>query len=1147
MAVKKGPRGYRPSGFFALRTPLLPASVLAHMTGEPGPRPDDPVALARALEGERAATVARVRAAAAAPEVREALFVASPSLAAALEALPGLGAEAARKVDHAAYRYVARMSARATPFGLFAGCSTGDVGDRTEIALAPRASYRRHVRPDMFALCALAESLSADPATRRALRYVKNPSLYPVGGRLRYSQLSLVGRDTYPLVDVEPTEHLLLALGAAESPASADEVAAAVRAAYPSVGDDEAGEFVDALIENGLLVTALVPTLTGPEPTPAFLDELGRAPGLGATRAAFGAAQAALGRAESAPLGAAVVHYREAVEALREAGVEAGAQRAYQVDLVKPLERGTLGRGAIVEEMARAASLLWARTRPGPSEAMARLMTRFLARYEGREVPLTEALDDDTGLGFEADAEDATPLLEGLALRQPGEEGGGRAAAPDVALRDRLHRALGRREREIEFGPDDLGGAPGGTGPDAFVVLAAVAARSGSAADAGEFELWSPRVIAPSGVAFLARFCHADPALAERLRGHLALEDAMAGDALLADVVHLPSGRLGNIMLRPVLRPYEIVCNGRSGADVARRLPASDLLLSARGGRFFLRSRRLGRRILPRVTNAHNVPRDVTANVYRFLYELQFEGVGPGHWDWGSLADSEFLPRVRSGRTVLSPAAWSLRGERLRAFTGATSARQFAALRALREELALPRWVALAEFDNLLPLDLENPLCVETFAQLARERARVRLTELGPVGGGLVAGPEGAFAHELVVPFVRDEAARGAARSAPTPLLAWSSGGESASGAGRPGAGAAAEGGDAPAGAEGGARTAAGQGAGAEGGARAAAGQGAEGGARAAAGQGAEARAVGAVGGPPGVEAAPYARLVAPGADVLYAKIYGAPSGFDHLVRDVAAPLARRAIGEGAARAWFFVRYRDSDHHLRVRLFGEPARLWGDVLAALSGALGPSLASGRVWRWQLDSYDRETERYGGPGGVLLAERLFHADSEACAEALGLVEDETQRWQAAALGVDALLGDFGLDLGERFAFARRLAEGFGREFGLDGAGARRALEAKVRELDGEAEAVLRGEGGSLAAVRAAYARRSRANGAVVAALRAARGRGELGADDESLLASYVHMHANRLFVASPRLQELVLYSLLARAYRAALARAGVRPP
>ena len=38
--------------------------------------------------------------------------------------------------------------------------------------------------------------------------------------------------------------------------------------------------------------------------------------------------------------------------------------------------------------------------------------------------------------------------------------------------------------------------------------------------------------------------------------------------------------------------------------------------------------------------------------------------------------------------------------------------------------------------------------------------------------------------------------------------------------------------------------------------------------------------------------------------------------------------------------------------------------------------------TGQLWRVQLDTYEREVERYGGEAGIGLAERVFHADSDA---------------------------------------------------------------------------------------------------------------------------------------------------------------------
>src|SRR6185436_14813110 len=102
----------------------------------------------------------------------------------------------------------------------------------------------------------------------------------------------------------------------------------------------------------------------------------------------------------------------------------------------------------------------------------------------------------------------------------------------------------------------------------------------------------------------------------------------------------------------------------------------------------------------------------------------------------------------------------------------------------------------------------------------------------------------------------------------------------------------------------------------------------------------------------------------------------------DRLLREVVRPVVDRALASGAANGWFFVRYADPDEHLRLRFSGDPARLSSEVLPALRDLVEPLLADGRLLRFQLDTYEREVERYGGAEGIILAERVFEADSRA---------------------------------------------------------------------------------------------------------------------------------------------------------------------
>ena len=173
-----------PSGFFVLRTPLLPfTEVIAWGHGLQAPMAaDDPGVLDEAVATDRAQLRRRLEDIVTTPEFRDALFVASPSLAAAVDPWrKEPDSDKGRATERSLVSYVMRAAARPTPFGLFAGCTTGTIGERTCMRLEGMGRYRRHTRLDMDYLWALAEAVERDPRPARGTRLPAE--LQPLPGR----------------------------------------------------------------------------------------------------------------------------------------------------------------------------------------------------------------------------------------------------------------------------------------------------------------------------------------------------------------------------------------------------------------------------------------------------------------------------------------------------------------------------------------------------------------------------------------------------------------------------------------------------------------------------------------------------------------------------------------------------------------------------------------------------------------------------------------------------------------------------------------------------------------------------------------------------------------------------------------------------
>jgi hypothetical protein len=113
------------------------------------------------------------------PEVNEAIALASTAMA---EVLRDPTQERLQRAEGTFVRYLLRMSARPTPFGLMAGISSGDVGRETRLELAPRAHYRRRTQLDGATIAALSEALIRNPAIRAEIELRPNPDLYERAG-----------------------------------------------------------------------------------------------------------------------------------------------------------------------------------------------------------------------------------------------------------------------------------------------------------------------------------------------------------------------------------------------------------------------------------------------------------------------------------------------------------------------------------------------------------------------------------------------------------------------------------------------------------------------------------------------------------------------------------------------------------------------------------------------------------------------------------------------------------------------------------------------------------------------------------------------------------------------------------------------------
>lgn len=759
---------FRPSGFFILRTPLLPVAEFAKWTAGAAARgrADD------ARDHLRESLTRRLTL----RHTADALRVASPSLVGRLnEWLHRRPTRRKERLERTLVQYFARMCDRCTPFGLFAGVSVGEIGKETRLRIAGRERYRRRSALDLAQVFRLVSRLLEDESVRARLRYRTNDSLAGLPGGYQYIEaLGSDARVRHRVAFLEADPALDAAVERAEHGATLSELQAAISSAItdPEVNDSDIAEYLDDLIEAQVIEPTLIPAVVGPDPLDQILASLEDVAPLTERTTQMRRLRADLDRLDSHGVGAPKESYA-AVGAVwsRDLGLSE-TDRLLQVDMFKEAAGLRLSE-AVVEEVMQGAETLWRLTRQ-IHDPMRDLKRRFRERYEAREVPLAEVFDPRMGLGVPGPGLGRTtprpPLLAGLDLAAP-RAGPARDAGTGFSevLANRVFelRAEFPAILELDDGLLDLmkAGEPGKL-PDALAIHLDLLADSEKAVQRGEFRVVYHGAVGPSGARMLGRFCDLDHEMLACVRRHVEEEAALDPDALFVEVVHTPEGRVGNVVRRPHLRDVELSVAGHSRRRDGRRLTLDDLLVSLVGGRFRLRSRRDGRVVRPRLTSAHNFRR--SSGVYRFLCALQSDGIQPAFgWNWGALATLSFLPRVTRGRAIYALARWKVGRERL-GYAAIGKAKGKRARRRATErlaaELGLPRFVRLADGDNRLLLDLENPLCLAVLADHASRRPQLTLVEtLADDLEGCVRGPEGKYRNEIILPLVRKhpEASRG--------------------------------------------------------------------------------------------------------------------------------------------------------------------------------------------------------------------------------------------------------------------------------------------------------------------------------------------------------------------------------------------------
>lgn len=902
------------------------------------------------------------------PVFLEALYWSSPQLyQAVLKFKEGvmIGVKE-KKLLQTLKKYVIRASTRCTPYGIYAGTCITDIGFNQKNQNFTR---ERKVRIDMGLMQSLKAAIESDPVIYPHLFYSVNNSLYSIPDQYRFMETIIEnGPCHHQLISLQHSDFLEeLIILSKNRMVSIEDIYALAENDTPK---EEFNDFVKDLIESRFLISELQLELTGGDDLQRYLNVLKRLTVEGVEEAKryigiFSIIQNILLQFEKSAIGELPLEkIKDLKVLLNECGI-AEADHLFHADLKQPVTEAFLFSKEKLKEIKHGiAALGKLGYNPSPLKGeLEKFKKLFREKYETREISLSEALDPEFGIGFPTMERIGDAGFNSLIEKIDVTSANIQTPQPENCkiLLDDKAEALNHYllNESIDLNDDDLKDFE-----DKISSLPSTFSICGSLLPSGKILLESAGGAHANSL--LGRFAYLDGEIMDLCKAAASTEREMNKETIFAEIIFIPEERLGNIARRPVLSDYEIPVLARSGLKKEKQILVDDLLVSIQNDEIILRSKKLGNRIIPRLSNAHNYMNSLVP-VYQFLCALQQQGKCSFGIGSGNVASKKrFLPRIECKNIILRRACWLLDKSEIAAIIKTDTP-----LKGLRDFFArwnVPPMVSFIEGDRELFIDTGNESYLQLLLEEMKAHNTVKLVEWIYDSVFDNFKTDHPLIQQFILPLFRKNIAD-------IPPLR------------KP-------------------------------------------------------------------KTAKYLkRTFEPGSEWVYFKIYCGSTVSDKILLNVVKPSVDSLLETKVINSAFFIRYTDPHYHIRFRLHlvnSANKEHLATVMKCTYDLLHPFCENGSVWKVQLDTYEREIERYG-EDFILATEIVFFHDSILylnCLQYQEFLENEQTRLFAALGNLDRWLTLFKMGIEEKAAYCKYMCNCFSNEYKPE---IKVQMEIKYREL------------------------------------------------------------------------------------------------
>jgi len=612
------------------------------------------------------------------------------------------------KEKNTVQKYFNRICFRPTPFGAFSVFSVADWGQHHYIEVKKQ---RIHLTKS-FAEEVLAGQVFRQSAGRNQLKYKANQTIYESAGELRYLAATANYDNTAFEFSIKSVTNIpqlkkLLLFSATERLYS--ELLEFLTGSE-KIDSGEARRMLEELIDIQFFTDNLMPNITGRD----YLERISAAFGPDHHLRDFKSTILPVLNSQISPGNSRLLN-NSITDAnkvyVNTEGIPGGSLNTiYQATIIKAL------------------NCLYCLNAKLPAAGnLTGFIAAYVKKFDGQTLPLLYVLDPETGIGYQdlADNSQGKELIQEInwTTKSKKELITHWSTAHSLLLKKWHHPAPGSKsvikleESDLALFRDEIKEAQ--TPPSISVI----------------FRISNSKVLiesagGASASALIGRFTpfnKQNSALGEAITQQES--DANPG-VIFAEIAHICNFHTANINRRSNIYKYEIPVLTDSTVPADFQIPLSDLYISVINGEVILYSQKNNKRVIPRLSSAFNYSKN-DLSVFRFLCDLQHQGISSNlNFDLSTyFPDLNYYPRVEFLNSILHLATWRISKDEFKKVWNAGKEQRYNLFKKIKDQLSLPKWVALTVHDNQLVFNLTHNDEVEFFLQSIKNQETIIIKE----------------------------------------------------------------------------------------------------------------------------------------------------------------------------------------------------------------------------------------------------------------------------------------------------------------------------------------------------------------------------------------------------------------------------------